>query len=114
MRPPASRIGPLTADERAKLIATSPVSGQYDRAIDRESAFEILQKRAQEKVAAVEQQQAEQDSGSWTDYLSSTLGGGKRGSRQTVAETAVKSVVRTVSNSLGRAIVRGILGGFKR
>jgi DNA helicase HerA-like ATPase len=116
MRPPASRIGPLTADERAKLIATSPVSGQYDRVIDRESAFEILQKRAEDKVASAEQQQqAEQGGGSWTDYLTSTLGGGgKRGGRQTVAETAVKSVVRTVSNSLGRAIVRGILGGFKR
>ncbi len=114
MRPPSSRIGPLTAEERAKLVAGSPVAGQYDHMIDRESAFEVLQKRAEEKVASAEQQRQQQEQGGWADYLSATLGGGKRGSRQSVAETAVKSVVRTVSTSLGRAIVRGILGSFKR
>lgn len=65
-------------------------------------------------MTATPEAQEQQDGTSWTDYLSSTLGGGKRGGRQSVAETAVKSVVRTVSNSLGRAIVRGILGSFKR
>ena len=46
IRPPASRIGPITPQERAKVMAESPVSGQYDKVIDRESAFEILQKKA--------------------------------------------------------------------
>ncbi len=46
IRPPASRLGPITAEERQKMMAESPVAGQYDKAVDRESAFEILQKRA--------------------------------------------------------------------
>ncbi|MDA4630242.1 DUF853 domain-containing protein, partial [Escherichia coli] len=46
IRPPAGRIGPLTVDERQKLINASPVAGQYDQMIDRESAYEVLQKKA--------------------------------------------------------------------
>jgi DNA helicase HerA-like ATPase len=46
IRPPASRLGPVTAEERRKLILESPVAGQYDKAVDRESAFEMLQARA--------------------------------------------------------------------
>ena len=47
IRPPASRVGPITAEERRRLINESPVAGQYDQAIDRESAFEMLQKKAE-------------------------------------------------------------------
>ncbi len=50
IRPPASRLGPLTDAERQKIIAESPLAGQYDNTVDRESAFEILQKRAEEKA----------------------------------------------------------------
>ncbi|MGD9913872.1 MAG: helicase HerA-like C-terminal domain-containing protein [Rhizobiaceae bacterium] len=46
IRPPASRLGPLTPEERQKLMADSPVAGQYDKTVDRESAFEMLQRRA--------------------------------------------------------------------
>jgi len=46
IRPPASRLGPITPEERQGIMANSPVGGQYDQAIDRESAFELLQKRA--------------------------------------------------------------------
>ena len=116
IRPPSSRLGPITADERRRLIAESPVAGQYDETVDRESAFEILQKKAAEA-------QAPQESGSgWTlpDF-----GGGSRqpsgqsraprpSNRQTVTEAAIKSVVRSVGSSLGRAIVRGILGSLSR
>ncbi|MFE0013788.1 helicase HerA-like C-terminal domain-containing protein [Mesorhizobium sp. NPDC059054] len=116
IRPPSSRLGPITADERRRLIAESPVAGQYDETVDRESAFEMLQKKAAEA-------QAPQSEGSgWTlpDF-----GGGSRqpsgrqraprpSNRQTVTEAAIKSVVRSVGSSLGRAIVRGILGSFSR
>ena len=40
--PPASRLGPLTADERQALILASPFHAVYDQTVDRESAFEIL------------------------------------------------------------------------
>lgn len=115
IRPPSSRLGPITADERRKLIAESPVAGQYDEVIDRESAFEMLQKKAA-------QTQAPQGGSGWT--LPDFGGGGRQPSgqpraprpsnRQTVTEAAVKSVVRSVGSSLGRAIVRGILGSLSR
>jgi DNA helicase HerA-like ATPase len=123
IRPPASRLGPITPDERRKLIAESPVAGQYDEAVDRESAFEILQKKAKDA------QQSTQSGGSrWTlpdfggsDNNSSVERGTTRrapapraSNRQTVAEAAIKSVVRSVGSSVGRAIVRGILGSLSR
>jgi hypothetical protein len=116
IRPPSSRIGPLTPEERAKIIAASPVSGQYDTVVDRDSAFEMLARKAQNATA--EQQKTKQEEegsgGMLGDLLGTALGTGKRSSRQTVAETAMKSVVRSVGNSLGRALVRGILGSFKK
>src|SRR5690606_24609914 len=61
IRPPSSRLGPITPQERQKLIAESPVSGQYDESIDRESAFEILQKKALEAQKAEEQAQQQNE-----------------------------------------------------
>ena len=52
VRPPSSRLGPITPQERAKLIAESPVAGQYDKTVDRESAFEMLQKKAADAQGA--------------------------------------------------------------
>src|ERR1700732_4345891 len=51
IRPPSARVGPISADERKALMAKSPVKGKYDQAIDRESAYEILQKRTQAGTA---------------------------------------------------------------
>ena len=54
IRPPASRLGPLTDAERKTVMSMSPVSGQYDQTIDRESAFEILQRKASDAARAPE------------------------------------------------------------
>ncbi len=40
--PPQGRIGPATAEERAAVVAASPLAGKYDRVIDRDSAYEVL------------------------------------------------------------------------
>lgn len=132
IRPPASRIGPITPQERAKLMAESPVAGQYDKSIDRESAFEILQKKAADaqnaEQRATERDQQEGGRTRWTlpDFdgpQGSGSGSGDRqplpraprpSNRQTVAEAAIKSVVRSMGTSVGRAIVRGILGSLKK
>jgi hypothetical protein len=47
IRPPCGRVGPITPEERRALMADSPVKGKYDRTIDSESAYEVLQKRLQ-------------------------------------------------------------------
>ncbi|TIY01745.1 MAG: DUF853 family protein, partial [Mesorhizobium sp.] len=125
VRPPSSRLGPITPDERRKLITESPVSGQYDQTIDRESAFEMLQKKAKDALDA-EAQQQESGRSRWTipgfgddDSVPQPTGGRRApaprsSNRQTVAEAAIKSVVRSVGSSVGRAIVRGILGSLAR
>jgi DNA helicase HerA-like ATPase len=119
IRPPSSRIGPITVAERKKVMDVSPVSSQYDKAVDRESAFELLQKKAGAAAEAAEQSdgksRAGQSSGGsvWGEVSDILVGsGGSR--RQSVAEAAMKSVVRSVGSSLGRALVRGILGGLTK
>ncbi|MGO4839575.1 helicase HerA-like domain-containing protein, partial [Rhizobiaceae sp. 2RAB30] len=57
IRPTASRVGPITPQERQSIMAASPVAGQYDQTIDRESAFEILQKRTADRAKAEEDAQ---------------------------------------------------------
>jgi uncharacterized protein len=122
IRPPSSRLGPITPDERRDIMARSAVGVKYDKPLDRESAYEVLADRAK---AAAKQEIEERGSGDDGDR-----GGGvripgfdrpaRRGSRsrtsnrQTVAEAAIKSVVRSVGSSLGRALVRGILGSLRR
>ncbi|MEO1000931.1 MAG: helicase HerA-like domain-containing protein, partial [Pseudomonadota bacterium] len=54
IRPPASRLGPITEAERAKAMAASPVAGRYEAAIDRVSAFETLAARAEATAAEAE------------------------------------------------------------
>ncbi len=129
VRPPSSRLGPITAQERAKLIAESPVAGQYDTVIDRESAFEMLQKRADQKAGGTPPQAGEggskwtlPDFGNRSEQEQETGGRApaprerapRPSNRQTVAEAAIKSVVRSVGSSLGRALVRGILGSLSK
>ncbi|PWJ85363.1 hypothetical protein C7441_103219 [Pseudaminobacter salicylatoxidans] len=117
IRPPSSRIGPLTPEERQKVMAVSPVAGQYDQMMDRESAFEMLQKRAGQSQA-----EAQQEGSGWTlpDFGGDSQQGGRNGSRprasnrQSVAEAAIKSVVRSVGSTLGRELVRGILGVLRK
>jgi hypothetical protein len=119
IRPPSSRIGPITDAERKKVMDVSPVSGQYDKAIDHESAFEMLQKKAGAAAEATEQSDGksrggQSSGGSLWGEVGDILVGSGGGRRQSVAEAAMKSVVRSVGSSLGRAIVRGILGGLTR
>jgi hypothetical protein len=105
----------------------SPVAGQYDQAVDRESAFEILRKKGQAAADAAAQRQAEpqrqaQPQGRSAEAPSSDSGSGwsipgfgsGNGRRQSVAEAAIKSVVRSVGSQVGRALVRGILGSLTR
>jgi DNA helicase HerA-like ATPase len=122
IRPPSSRIGPITNAERKKVMDESPVSGQYDKTVDRESAFEMLQKKAGAAADAADAAERSGDAprggqssgGSVWGEVGDILVGSGGSRRQSVAEAAMKSVVRSVGSSLGRALVRGILGGLTR
>ncbi len=123
--PPVSRIGPLTDEERRAAIAASPVAGHYEKALDRESAYEKLQgapaaapAQAGDTGASGTAPAPQQESGGGLlggigDALGGVLGGGSRPrGRQTVVEAAVTSTVRAIGSSLGREIVRGVLGSI--
>ena len=132
VRPPSSRLGPLTKKERKEVIKDSPVHGIYDEDIDRISAYETLKKRADQKVK-LEQKQREQESETATekrggfslpDWIGGSAGGtassGKKPARrrssrrQSTTEALTKSVARSMGTALGRALVRGILGSLKK
>jgi DNA helicase HerA-like ATPase len=90
--PPHSQIGPITSEQRVGLLQKSVVAGQYERVIDRESAFEILKSRAEQKTSE-------------TPPVKS------RGREpETLLEATAKSVLRAAGSQLGRSMMRGVLG----
>jgi DNA helicase HerA-like ATPase len=112
--PPASRIGPLSAPERAAVIQASSLRGHYEQAIDRESAYEKLTARAH-GAGAVKPESGDAAAGGAMDTLQSILMGstGPRGGRHPgLVDALAKSVVRTVGSQIGRELVRGVLGGL--
>ncbi|MFD3263641.1 helicase HerA-like domain-containing protein [Phenylobacterium ferrooxidans] len=119
IRPPASRLGPLTPAERAAVMAASPVRGLYDEAQDRDSAFEKLAARATaaaEAAAAppVQTRRAE-PTAPWGDEPPPVRRPAARASnRQSMGETFAKQLLRTVASTAGREIMRGLMGGLKR
>jgi DNA double-strand break repair helicase HerA and related ATPase len=111
MAPPRCRMGTVTADERAAILARSPVGAKYDRPVNRESAYEILTRRRTEAAApdrtAPDRAAAAKPEG---DMLHDWLWG--TGRRQGMVESMAKQAARTVGGQLGRQILRGVLGGI--
>ena len=101
--PPRSRLAPLTAEERAQVLQSSPLRGRYDTPIDRESAYEKLTARAAARQAEAPAP-AER---------------GRRGAPATAGDQAVdmigkmaQSAMRAAGTQLGREIMRGVLGSI--
>jgi DNA helicase HerA-like ATPase len=103
VRPPNSRIGPATPDERRQLMAASPLRGVYDTLQDRQSAFELLKARAEQKVAAAPPAEAAPD---------------RAPARQRPSEgeqmmgAFATSMLRSIGTQVGRQLIRGVLGGL--
>jgi len=116
IRPPSGKVGPIAPEDRRMLIATSPVAGQYDTAVDRESAFEVLQKKALATQQAAEQtRQAEiAEQQRKAQERADRAATPRRSTRASPIEAAMTSLARSAANSLGRALVRGILGSLSR
>ena len=130
IRPPSSRLGPITRQERDAVIAASPFADKYDDAIDRDSAFEALTRRADEAAKEAAEAEAEEDAAEAREReyrtgrrYGGSSGGGARVGRSTskrkrrgdsVGEAFAKSVARSVGNRMGRSLVRGVLGGLFR
>jgi DNA helicase HerA-like ATPase len=114
--PPASQIGPVTPQQRKALMRDSLVAGVYEQAQDRESAFEKLTQRTQQKQAshetkpkALEEKAEAENSGG---LLGDLLGGGRKRTRASASEQLIKSAASSIGRELGRQIIRGVLGGI--
>jgi uncharacterized protein len=114
--PPASRIGPISSDERKAVMTASAVAGVYDKDVDRESAYEKLKARAAASTPAAGAGGATaQAGGGMMDGLKDILLGttGPRGGRREgMLEAMAKSAGRTATTAVTGAIVRGMLGSL--
>ncbi len=128
--PPGSQIGPITPDLRQQIIGQSLVYGHYERAVDRESAHEMIKAR----IEAAERQASDQERAAReSTFRIPVPGGPSRRSdpaspypdsypqaprrpagrkRDTFLEAMAKSAARSVGTNLGRQILRGVLGSI--
>jgi uncharacterized protein len=100
--PPQSRIGAITPDERQANIKNSIHYGNYETLQDRESAFEVLKKRTEEKAAAAKAPEVVP--------VSRTAQRGRPA--DSLMEAMAKSAARSIGSSVGRQIIRGVLGSI--
>jgi DNA helicase HerA-like ATPase len=119
--PPGSQLGPITPAQRQALLQTSLVAGVYEKAVDRESAYEKLKGRAEASATPASQTgkgtdgKAEAEGGGLLGGLNDVLFGttGPRGAKHDgLAQSMAKSAVRTMGSTVGREIIRGVLGGL--
>jgi DNA helicase HerA-like ATPase len=131
--PPSSRIGPIQdGDREAIRKRNEPIYGHYEKAIDRESAYEKLTQRTAGKTEAAGTPPVGSPAGtapapgsgradpggasdSMTSALTSILFGstGPRGGKHDgLVQSAAKSAARSVGSGVGRAILRGALGSI--
>ncbi|WP_120430709.1 helicase HerA-like domain-containing protein [Acinetobacter baylyi] len=124
--PPYSSFSPLSPQERQAFMAQSIVAGVYENAVDRDSAYEMLQRKVNESTAqqqaqaeakqqeanakqqakeqerlAREQQKAEEKAQRDREKLT-----------QDVIGTFAKSAARTLGGPTGQKLVRGLLGSL--
>ena len=141
VKPPRSRIGPLEPRERGAITAASPFAGKYDASVDRESAAEVIARKAADAAATAEEVAArgeaevrkrEQRSphiwgkamqratnaatGSGVSIAAAALTGRK--SRANPARSAVSSglgsLATDIAGPLAGRFVRNVIGGLMR
>ena len=118
--PPQAQIGPITPEERSALIRRSVIAGVYEKEMDRESAFEILQARINNQAQQV-QQEKEHEAQIKEEAERLKIEAREEKERAKAADSSIfgslsKSVGRSVTSQIGsqvgRALVRGLLGGL--
>jgi DNA helicase HerA-like ATPase len=136
IKAPASRVGPLTPQERGIMIQTDAIGDKYDMLIDRESAEEILaakgaqaaaaadeakaQAAADKQAAAAAKEQAKSDAAAAKELARQQAIAAREAAKpgmaekmvQSAARSAATSVGRQLAGSLGKSLIRGILGSL--
>jgi hypothetical protein len=137
--PPRSRVGPVTPAERGDIVNASPIAGEYDERINRESAWEMLNARAAEAAERSEADkraalQAKLDASAAAIAAKEAAAAAKVLEREraaaaraaarpqpksftekmieSTARSAATSVGRQLGGNLGAKLLRGLLGGL--
>jgi hypothetical protein len=117
--PPQSKIGPIDAAQRKRLIGESPIAGHYEKVVDQESAYEMLKARAARELPPETATETRSTPGSAAggifDTLGSILGTSQRHTgkqRESAMEAFAKSAARSIGSELGRQLLRGVLGSL--
>ena len=122
--PPRSRMGPLTDEERRVVLSRSPLAGRYEALVDRESAYELLARKAEEAEArAAADAEAAARADDWNAQVTAAYGSGtrarkpsaaprRRAAPQSMAEKAMQSAVRSAGSAVGREVGRQLLRGL--
>ena len=128
--PPNSSFTPITPEERQVIIGQSIVAGVYDQAVDRDSAYEMLQKKVlqqsqQKQADELEKQQskeqdalAKQQAKEQERFAKEQQKAAEKAQRdrekltQDIVGTFAKSAARSLGGSTGQKIVRGLLGSL--
>ncbi|HEY0275710.1 MAG TPA: helicase HerA-like domain-containing protein, partial [Paenirhodobacter sp.] len=122
IRPPQSRVGPLTVGERAALIAASPYGAKYGTVIDRESASEMLAARAASAApqppTPAQPQVRDFNNASRIEPIKADKPVRKAATNTSHSDSIVevfgKSLARQLGSKAGQQIVRGVLGSLFR
>ncbi|MGV2494932.1 helicase HerA-like domain-containing protein [Pelagerythrobacter aerophilus] len=141
IKPPCSRLGPVTEKERAIVQSVSPVAGKYDTAVDRESAEEVLAQKAADAAATAEEvEEKGRDevekrprkstsiwgkalkravgaaTGSGASIAASTITGRKSRANpmKTAATSGLGSLATDLAGPLAGRFVRNLIGGLMR
>jgi len=130
IKPPRSRVGPLTAQERGVLVSTDSIGNKYDGALDRDSASEILKAKADEAVAAAAEakaatesereaaRQAKLDAAAAKERAREDARAAREAAKPTMSDKLITSATRAAASSIGRqlgnSLLRGIFGGLLR
>ncbi len=129
IRPPSSQLGPVSPQTRAAIMAASPMAGKYDTRINRDSAHEMLARRALAAATEAEQAAAKeaQDKQEQREFNNARRYDGGRnraeppatprprgrstqGSGGGFGDALTSVVVKELKGTTGRRIVRGIFG----
>jgi DNA helicase HerA-like ATPase len=124
IKPPSGRVGPISPEERQQAVHQSPVYGEYDKTEDRESAYEILQKRAEALAAKrAAEEEAKAAAKAAADAAKAERAAAPRGRpAESVTDRFVKNMAGTLGRQFGNVLVRqvtnvlvrGVLGGLSR
>jgi DNA helicase HerA-like ATPase len=105
--PPQSQMGTIDDETRKDIISSSLIYGKYDKTVDSESAYELLQAKARQAAKEEEEETAKQQSSTKTSQK-------RTSNKKSLFEKAFSSAATSIGRELGRSLVRGILGSLKK